>query len=53
MYPGNVGSKIKLACSLQKVLCKTKKKKRFVNIMYITKGALGLGSFKYFLYFSS
>ena len=50
MYPGNVGSKIKLACSLQKVLCKTKKK---FNIMYITKGALGLGSFKYFLYFSS
>ena len=53
MYPGNIGSQINLACSLQKVLFKTKKKKRFVNIMYITKSALGLGSFKYFMYFSS
>ena len=28
MYPGNVGSQINLACSLQQVLFKNKKKKK-------------------------
>ena len=35
MYPGNIGSQINLACSLQKVLFKTKKKKKDLSILCI------------------
>lgn len=46
MYPGNIGSQINLACSLQKVLFKTKKKKKKICQYYVyNKKCSGVGKF--------
>ena len=45
MYPGNIGSQINLACSLQKVLFKTKKKKKICQYYVYNKKCSRVGKF--------